>query len=267
MAGVAQADSEEGLVTAVDFESREVGSSYLAAFWGEDGFSEPTWSQGFDEDRVVVADAGDHRGSSRSIRVAYPKSGFGPGETGAQVSLGLEPRDEYYLSYWLRFEEGFSWGREHHGGKLPGLAGGDLCSGGASCDGANGFTARMMWRREGKAVLYLYHMDKPGAYGEDFDMVYPSGDDVVFTPGKWFQIIERVRVNSAGSRDGLVQLWVNGEPTLSVEGLRFVTNGDQVDQLFFSTFHGGNDAQWAPQRDSYIRFDDFKVGTTYDAVR
>ena len=51
-------------------------------------------------------------------------------------------------------------------------------------------------------MLYLYHMDKPGKYGEDHSLVYPSGEDVVFTPGRWFRIVERVKVNSGDNRDG-----------------------------------------------------------------
>lgn len=248
------------------FEEAFAGEPFRSEQWTRAGFPPPAWQQGFDDGRVFVDDCCPRNGSSQSIRVEYPKGGVGPQQTGAQVPLKLPPREEYFVSYWLRFGDGFSWGSRHQGGKLPGLASGDLCSGGQSCDGNNGFTARLMWRTGGKAVLYLYHMDKPGKYGEDHSLVYPSGEDVVFTPGRWFQIVERVKVNTGDNRDGEVQLWVDGQPVLSLNGIRFVNNGDLVDRFFFSTFHGGADSEWAPQVDSHINFDDLVVGASYEAV-
>ena len=115
--------------------------------------------------------------------------------------------------------------------------------------------------------MYLYHMDKPGKYGEDFELVYPNGESVVFEPGKWFQIVERVRINSGNENDGLVQIWINEEEVLLKENLRFVNNGDLVDTFFFSTFHGGGDSEWAPQQDSFIWFDRFAVGDSFSSVK
>ncbi len=249
-----------------DFESAVAGEPFVSDLWSGGGFTPPAWQQGFDEGRVFVDGSFPRAGSKFSIRVAFPAGGVGPQESGAQAPLELPPRKEYFLSYWLRFGEGFSWGQGNHGGKLPGLASGALCSGGEHCDGSNGFTARLMWRREGRAVLYLYHMDKPSTYGQDFPLVYPDGDDAYFRPGQWMRIVERIRVNAVGESDGEAQLWIDGEPVLLITGLRFVANGDQVDRLFFSAFHGGADPSWAPVRDSYINFDDFRVGISYAAV-
>ncbi len=35
---------------------------------------------------------------------------------------------------------------------------------------------------------------------------------------------------------------------------------------YFSTFHGGNSAEWGPQRDSFVRFDAFRIGMSLRAV-
>jgi hypothetical protein len=125
----------------------------------------------------------------KSLRITYPKDCSGPGENGVQVPIVLPARDQYYMSYWLRFSDNFSF---RLGGKLPGLAAGAICSGGEVCDGTNGFTARFMWEAGGKVILYLYHMDKPGKWGDGTNLIYPSGDSVVFQRGKWYQIMERV---------------------------------------------------------------------------
>ena len=134
-------------------------------------------------------------------------------------------------------------------------------------DGTDGFTARLMWRKNGRAVLYLYHMDKPAKWGEDFSLRHADGNEVLFEPGDWFQVTIRTRINTGQNADGEVDIWINQEPVLELNGLRFVTNGDLVDTFYFSTFHGGNTPSWGPRKDSVIHFDDFKVGHTFESVK
>ena len=140
-------------------------------------------------------------------------------------------------------------------------------SGGMDSDGTDGFTARLMWRKNGRAVLYLYHMDKPAKWGEDFSLRHADGNEVLFEPGDWFQVTIRTRINTGQNADGEVDIWINQEPVLELNGLRFVTNGDLVDTFYFSTFHGGNTPSWGPRKDSVIHFDDFKVGHTFESVK
>lgn len=248
-----------GELLMANFESLESGSALGQEYWRECGFLEPTWSQGFGSDSRVFADSLVSAEGARLIRVSCPKGKVGPDETGAQIPLRLEARAAYFHSYFVRFDESFSRGDVHEGGKLPGLVSGEHCSGGQICDGSSGFSACLMWRKSGAAVLYLYHMDKPGRYGEDFPLIYPSGEQVVFTRGDWYQVVERVRINSGDRSDGSVQV-------CSVREVRFVNNGDLVDTLFFSIFHGGADENWAPTRDSHQWFDAFKIGVDLESV-
>jgi hypothetical protein len=237
------------------FEKHPAGTAYDIDMWQSDGFQSAGWQDGMKTRSMVdssVAESG-----RQSLRITYPKGGVGPGETGAQISIVLPENDQYYMSYWLRFSNNFSF---KLGGKLPGLAAGELCSGGQTCDGTNGFTARFMWRTEGHAVLYLYHMDKPGKWGEDMPLVYPSGEQVTFERGKWYLMTERVKINSAGDKyDGEVEVWVNGKHVLLKKGLRFTSNGEKVDRFDFSTFHGGNTPEWGPAVTCFTWFDNFKV--------
>lgn len=238
-----------------DFESNPKGTAYSLEMWKADGFKTDEWENGMNirsmvDDSVAVS-------GKKSLRITYPKGCIGPGENGAQVPLVLPGRDQYYMSYWLRFSDNFSYAL---GGKLPGLAAGALCSGGEICDGSNGFSARFMWREEGKVVLYLYHMDKPGKWGDDHPLIFPSGEQVKFEHGKWYQIMERVKINSSGSNyDGEVEVWINGLQVLLRKGIRFTSNGEKVDRFYFSTFHGGNTPDWAPSETSYIWFDDIII--------
>ncbi len=243
---------------SVDFESKDAGTQYDGSAWGSAGFLDLSWTNG--PERAIVVDSISHSGD-KSLQVYYPEGGVGPSRTGHQAPCGLVPADEYYVSYWLRFSNDFSWGSGNQGGKLPGLSGGAKSSGGATCDGTNGFTARFMWRTDGKAVLYLYHMDKPGKYGEDFDLKDAADKDIYFPKGEWINIIERVKINTGSDKNGEIQVWYNGEEALNIVNLQFVTNGDLVDAFYFSTFHGGNDETWVPQNDCYIWFDDIVVST------
>jgi len=253
------------LIGSTDFESQQFGTIYTKEFWQKDGFITETWDNGL-ADRTMI-DSSTSVSGKKSLRVTYLQGKFGPGPDGCQIALLFNTSNELYMSYWLKFSDNFSWGTTNEGGKLPGLAGGNRCSGGATCDGTNGFSARFMWRSGGKAVLYLYHMDKPATYGDDIDLIFPSGKQVIFEKGKWYNMMERVKINSnASTYDGEVEVWVNGEHVLLRKGLRFTSNGDKVDDLYISTFHGGNDSTWAPTTTCYTWFDDIKVSTKKEDV-
>lgn len=249
------------MISSTRFESAEAGKPFLLENWKNEGFSTGTWDNGL-KDRTII-DTTYSVSGRKSLRVEYPKGGVGPQETGAQVELKFPSRDVAYMSYWMRFSDNFSFGTTNEGGKLPGLCGGNNCSGGDNCDGTNGFSARFMWRAGGQIVLYLYHMDKPEKYGEDHPLKYADGSNVIFERGTWHHIEERVKINSAGDvYDGEVQAWVDGKEVLSLKGLRFTNNGDKVDKLYISTFHGGDDETWAPTETCHIWFDDIRIGTS-----
>ena len=253
------------MISSTNFEDWEKGAATSLSIFQEHGFQTGTWDNSLSTRTVI--DTLQAASGVQSLKITYPTGGFGPDLTGCQVQLKFDKRDEAFASYYLRFSENFSWGTTSYGGKLPGLSGGNCCSGGASCDGTNGFSARLMWRTGGRGVLYLYHMDKPATYGEDHELIYPDGSFVTFERGKWYHIAERVKCNSDGDTyDGEVEIWVNGQQVLLRKGLRFTSNGDKVDDLYISTFHGGDDDTWAPTDTCYTWLDDIRIGTSYEDV-
>lgn len=253
------------VISSTNFEDLEPGMPMSRFLFSQQGFETSSWDNAL-ESRTKIDSPISYSGI-KSMRITYPKDTFGPEGTGCQVRLMFDRIDEAFASYRLRFSENFSWGTTSYGGKLPGLAGGDCCSGGATCDGTNGFSARLMWRAGGKISLYLYHMDKPSEYGEYVELIYPDGSPVVFERGKWYHVAERVRNNSAGDvYDGEVEIWIDGKPVLLMTGLRFTANDDKVDCLYISTFHGGDDNTWCPTETCYSWLDDIRIGTTYEDV-
>jgi hypothetical protein len=242
----------------IDFELPSPSQGFEKADWLAYGVTGVGWLTA--GERASIDDQVAH-GGEKSLRVFFPKSAVGPSRGGHQATILLEPREQYYLSYWLKFGANFSWGNTDHGGKLPGLAQGKTCSGGDICDGTNGFTARYMWRRNGAAVLYLYHMDKPHQWGEDLPLVPLGHTPFFFMPDEWVHLVQRVKINTGALANGEVQVWVNGVESLNLDGLRFVNDGSKIDTFYMSTFHGGNTPGWGPMNDSFIWIDDIEISS------
>ncbi len=203
-----------------------------------------------------------HRG--RSARVKYPKGLIG-GDSACQfyssfAKLGIAPRESAYIRYYVRFDPKFKFVK---GGKLPGLVGGEGNTGGKIPNGRDGWSARLMWRADGRIVQYVYHPDQPGKWGEDFPWAV-EGQPVFFKPGKWHCVETYIRMNSPGKKDGLLRSWLDGKPALEVTTLRFREVPElKIDAFYFSTFFGGGEPDWAPPKDQYVQFDDFAIADGY----
>ena len=199
-----------------------------------------------------------------SLQVHYIKDVVGP-EGGLQYNMkfqkaSIEPRESAFLRYYVRFNEDFDFVK---GGKLPGLAGGKGNTGGHKPDGTDGWSARIMWRPDGKIVQYVYHPDQPTEYGEDFDWNY-GGCPRFFTPGQWHCVETYVQMNTPGKKDGIIRSWLDGSIALEINTLRFRdVETIKIDQLQFETFFGGSDKSWAPPKDEYATFDNFVIADKY----
>jgi hypothetical protein len=200
--------------------------------------------------------------SGRSLRIHYSKGVFGP-EGGylfrsSFSKWGIPGQEALYLRYYVRFEPGFDFVK---GGKLPGLAGGDGNTGGHKPNGKDGWSARIMWRGDGKIVQYVYHPDQTGDYGEDLEWNY-GGCPRFFKPGRWHCVETYVRMNSPGKKDGIIRSWLDGDLSLEATTLRFRDVPElKIDQLEFETFFGGGDASWASPRDQQAFFDGFALSS------
>lgn len=159
---------------------------------------------------------------------------------------------EATLVYSFTMKKGFEFVK---GGKLPGLGGGHATTGCDPVDPA-GWSMRFMWRRNGKAVVYAYHLDRMSECGDDWDI----GS---FTIGKKHVLKQHIRVNTPGYSDGILNIWLDGVPVLSRNNIRFRGNVREnvalVDTFLRSTFYGGSDNSWAPSKNTAIEFGDFRV--------
>ncbi|EIQ01461.1 hypothetical protein OpiT1DRAFT_00031 [Opitutaceae bacterium TAV1] len=233
-----------------DFEAAAPGplpASWLAARWK---VTRP--EQGLEQQRVTVVKEQEGDGVNTFIRVLYPAGRTNSPHSGASWRAPLPASDEATAEYRVRFESGFDWTR---GGKLPGLAGGSGATGGRPSP--DGFSARYMWHPEGGLILYLYHSGQKDRYGDGLRL----GRASTLRPGQWHTLKQRIRLNTPGEPDGILQVWVDDRLALDRHDMcwRLAGHTWQIDHFYFSTFHGGSGPAYQPQRDNHADFDDFRV--------
>lgn len=235
-------------IIQVQFDSNTLGpysSEMLKHDWGEIMRSDL-----YNRARIVSAEEAE-RGNV--LRISYPKGAVGPKEGGSQFVLSLPPSQELWLSYRLKFGRDFDF---KNGGKLPGLtSGGGKYTGGRIPKKGDGWSARYMWNKNGRAIVYLYYIDMPGKWGESLRL-----KNVKFIPGIWYRITQRIKVNTPKQADGILEVWLDNKKVLARSNIRFRV-GEQglIDSFYFSTFHGGSADEWAPNVDSFAFFDDFLI--------
>jgi hypothetical protein len=227
---------------------------YGVAQWKKD-WPGCEFEDGVKEGRFGLVD----RDGRRWLRASYAKGAVGPDQGGGGWRMPFGEREEAELRYTVRFEEGFDFNK---GGKMPGLCGGPkTITGGDAVNGKDGFSVRLMWRKEGRGQAYVYHMDQPSKYGDEFD--FP--ESFRFPVGVPVTIRMQVRINTPSKKDGAIRIWttpLGGAEQLQLEktGLRFRQVSDYgIDSLLFNTFHGGGDKSWGPARDVAADFAGFEV--------
>lgn len=244
------------LTAAEPIEVRISGNTgpYNLARWKSD-WPGCEWQDGIKEGNLSVVE----RAGEKRLRVDYRVGQIGPEKNGAGWRFPIGRRESAELIYTLRFGKDFDWVK---GGKLPGLCGGpENVSGGRPADGTNGFSARLMWRRDGRGEAYLYHKNQPSNYGDQV----PFPEDFRFPEEQDIRVRLRVTMNDPGKKNGTVQVWIRvgeGEERAVVDRRDLEwrsVDAFGVDALYFETFHGGSDKSWAPSRPCHAEFGGFRV--------
>ena len=186
------------------------------------------------------------------LKVLYPKGSIGPKQGGIQFDKPLPKASDYILEYNIKFMEGFDF---RLGGKLPGLtSGGEKYTGGVHPDNGEGWSARYMWIADGEIIVYFYHMDMEHKWGDSVKT------NVFFKPGQWYKIKQHIKLNDSDQFNGVMEVWIDNEKVIHDDKVRYrLAPLGEIDSFYFSTFHGGNTEDWAPKKDSFIYFDNFKV--------
>lgn len=230
---------------------------------------EPRWSA----ERVVRSSFGAKRsfgveenvgilpqrdGEDGLLRVRYPKRSINFGSAkmgrplgGASFYAPFAESERLCLHYKVRFPNDFAFAK---GGKLPGLYAGKAPSGGQKVTGENGWSMRLMWRRDGKGELYEYIVNKKSKYG-----LSVGRGIFAFPRGRWVDVDLEVVLNEEDKNNGIARLWIDGTAVVEQTGIIYTTEGVDEAGLMFSTFFGGNDGSWASPKDQHVDFADFRM--------
>lgn len=176
---------------------------------------------------------------SDAIRVAYVGSNVGSERVGVFHPIGSAV-DQATLSFDVRFDNDFQWVM---GGKLHGLGPKRFISGGQERK-PDGWSARIMFNSEGRCSTYLYDQDKEKKYG-----IGGRSEKPVFEAGRWHHVVLQVGLNTPGEPNGFSRILIDGKEVVHSRNVTFRAVGGsdtQIQTFLFSTFHGGNSAQWAP---------------------
>lgn len=223
------------------------------------GVTDQTTGDG--QTRVFIDDSEDAFGNGSSLRVMYPRGKVDSKDSGVQWRGDLHSEHtELYVSYWVKFENGFDFTL---GGKLPGLAGSENIS-----TNDNEFSGKLMWRENGKLEFYLHPTSSgvDGSSDSDAGKIrgwWDQGGQVRLRKGQWEYIEIYYKLNTPGSANGTMKGWINGVQRGQKNNVEFRGAGEsnvKLNQLFFSTFFGGNQS-YAPMSNQYAWFDDFRVST------
>ncbi|ESO97121.1 hypothetical protein LOTGIDRAFT_239189 [Lottia gigantea] len=231
-----------------------------------DGFKALDEKQ-FNEGSLSVAN--DPTGGSRDVVKVFIKKGSYvkiKDKRGAQFYTDVGSKDTMTLSYQVYFQTGMDFVR---GGKLPGLYGGDPgCSGGRQS--VNCLSTRFMWRSNGDGEVYAYIPRNQDANFCNSNDVYCNPDYGTsigrgswrFRTGRWERIVQRIKLNRPGKKNGRILVWFNGKKVVDKRNVILRENSSvKLRGLFFSVFFGGSSSSWATTADSSIYFRNFRITT------
>lgn len=204
-------------------------------------------------------------GNSQAVRVLY--HGYERGSRRVVVSSPLPAAENVRLSFSVKFCPDFDFAR---GGKLHGLGSSRPVTGGNAVSDDR-WSARLMWRREGGLMTYVYHQDMKGRFGDT-----QTAGDFRFIPGQYHRVDLTLQLNSQPAvADGVMTVAVDGAQLIQHTNLRFRSTDASrglIQSMLFSTFHGGSSPNWAPRtpdgdfKQDCAYFDDFVVTRIQESV-
>jgi hypothetical protein len=217
------------------------------------------------------------------------------------VPAGVAEQEDLHYRYRVFFPSDYMWqnGSGGGGGKLPGLAGkatggkdtlvgagGQRWNGSTEIDAAHlddmdGFSARMLWQKDGGLSSYLYLPD-PNHLGSRSSKSYfgwsnrcktdpynSGSSNMMFNKGAWNTVEQHVRLNTPGVANGVLEVWMNGKLCIKLTNLIYRSAKHpevKITQQYVTWFYGGPTSDY-PTRDSYVYFDDAVLSRSYIGPR
>ena len=174
-------------------------------------------------------------------------------ETAAQSVAPHSPPDDLHLRYYVRLSDDFDFGG---GGTLPGLCVG-ACRPAWRAAGAEGRAIRLHWTRFGELAFEAL----PGGAPKKRRW------DRFLARGTWHALEVRVKLNTPGVADGVVEGWFDGDKAVSLDGLRLrEASSTHVEGVLFESFRRVRGAA-APTGAGATTFDNVVMAREYIGPR
>lgn len=150
------------------------------------------------------------------------------------------------LGYSVFLPEDFSFAGS---GMLPGLYGGSVYDPSAPQDKLEGFSARVMWRRDGEGEIVA---EVPAlSAGRGLSIGTAS---FVFPRGRWVGIEQELVLNTPKSDNGIVRLWVDGSLEIEKQNVAWRQDaGLGIDGLLVDVAYGGIGSATLTPKDTWLR--------------
>ena len=187
---------------------------------------------------------------------------------------------EAWISYCMRIASDWT---TSVGGKLPGFAGDSSPTnggqGGAPATGDNAWSARMIYgpydsqNRSVPIGYYLYHVDQ--------SLISQFGDPEWWAPAphrlfsesaraphdEWVAIKQHIKVNTAGSNNGVIEAWYNDNLVYKRQDFKFTDNSKfrKVYRFWLDVYHGGSATAPSDFRVYFDRFN-YSIGEDNTSV-
>lgn len=185
------------------------------------------------------------------FRVIYPAWSFSPWESTVRggawffyTPLYQWEKEIYGLEYNLKFDPNFEFIKWW---KLPWLCAWDCPRWGENS--TQGFSTRIMWRKNGDMELYAYLPNSKKMFWTSFGRWMYQ-----FEKWKEYTIRQEIKRNSIWKNDGVINIYVNENLVYSNNEIEFFASTNKKVKVFFSTFFWGSDISWATPNDTYIDF-------------
>jgi hypothetical protein len=105
-----------------------------------------------------------------------------------------------------------------------------------------------MWKKGGELVNYVYHVDQPDIYGEDFSLKSK------LKVNEWNRIKFVLTLNNPKIKNGILATSINDQLVFIKKDFNFRNiDSIKIDTLCFSVFYGGHTLDWAPSENQEMR--------------
>ncbi|CAI7973976.1 conserved hypothetical protein [Frankia sp. Hr75.2] len=231
-------------------------------FFGKDLVARSRSSFGLDRAEIMASD--DPR-FLKFLRISLPVDamnpadariyGDGPTYGGTQVFVDHTLRSPYelYMRYYLRFPEGFAFGK---GGRLPGFFGTIVKNRQRTETLRSGLATRFAWRDGDEGIVYANtaRTDHP---------INVIGKGAWHWPaGRWICVEQGVKLNFEGFADGVLLVWLDGQLVHKEQSFNpRISNDLRIGGILVTATFGDGGTSFAPTSPQTMDLAGFTYGT------